>query len=344
MEIRRSLIAMDVDLEAAGVQRGYLRLPYSQDTSAYGHIPIPIVVARNGEGPTVLLTGGVHGDEYEGPIALARLICDLTLQAIRGRIIVVPSLNLPALLAGKRLSPIDGINLNRCFPGDRNGSPTNMIAHFVETELLVRADYCFDFHSGGSSLKYLPTLIAAPPRTAEQRAVYEQLIAAFRPPRLLYMDMLGEDRTIGAAAERRNVYFLTGEFGGAAEVCPDGLETLDRGLRNMLTSLGVFKGECPPTPLIETQFLSVKGSAHYLFAPKAGIFEPRFRLGEEVQAGQVAGYIHEPLTPWDAPAEIRFEGDGIAICMRANGRVSPGDCLGHLASEQPKSTTRVEGI
>src|SRR6478735_1011961 len=129
MEIRRSLIAMDVDLEAAGVQRGYLRLPYSQDTSAYGHIPIPIVVARNGEGPTVLLTGGVHGDEYEGPIALARLICDLTLKAIRGRIIVVPSLNLPALLAGKRLSPIDGINLNRCFPGDRNGSPTNLIAH-----------------------------------------------------------------------------------------------------------------------------------------------------------------------------------------------------------------------
>jgi predicted deacylase len=80
------------------------------------------------------------------------LVRDLRLDRLAGRIIAIPALNWPAYVAGTRTSPIDSLNLNRCFPGDRNGSPTEMIAHYVETALLPLATYCFDFHAGGASL------------------------------------------------------------------------------------------------------------------------------------------------------------------------------------------------
>jgi hypothetical protein len=137
----KSMIGASVDFDRDGLQKGTLRVPYSVHRSAYGHIAIPIAVAKNGAGPTVLLTGGVHGDEYEGPIALARLIRELDLAKLTGRLIVVPAVNYPAFVAGTRTSPIDDINLNRTFPGKRNGTATEMIAHYVTTELLPRSNY-----------------------------------------------------------------------------------------------------------------------------------------------------------------------------------------------------------
>jgi hypothetical protein len=79
-----SLIATDVDFERTGFQTGTLRLPWSHDRSAYGHIPIPLAVLNAGAGPTVLLTGGNHGDEYEGPVALMKLMQRLPSMKIRG--------------------------------------------------------------------------------------------------------------------------------------------------------------------------------------------------------------------------------------------------------------------
>ena len=76
-------------------------------------------MAKNGEGPTALLTGGNHGDEYEGPIALFDLARTIDPQQIRGRVILVPAMNYPAFQVGKRTSPIDNGNMNRSFLGNR---------------------------------------------------------------------------------------------------------------------------------------------------------------------------------------------------------------------------------
>ncbi len=118
-----SLIATDIDYERPGFQTGMLRLPWSHDRSAYGHIPIPLVVLSTlkvDDDPTVLLTGGNHGDEYEGPVALMKLMQRLPTLDIRGRLIVIPGLNFPAFTNGSRTSPIDGGNLNRLFAGARH--------------------------------------------------------------------------------------------------------------------------------------------------------------------------------------------------------------------------------
>src|SRR5262245_49768787 len=156
-----SLVSTDIDYAREGLQTGLLRVPHSHNRSAYGYIPIPIMVAKRGSGPTWLLTGANHGDEYEGPLALMALARNLPLDRLNGRIIIVPGLNMPAYRAGTRVSPIDQVNLNRAFPGDRDGTPTMILAHYVETVLMPLADYAMDFHSGGSSLDYLPTLFVS---------------------------------------------------------------------------------------------------------------------------------------------------------------------------------------
>src|SRR5690606_5421300 len=119
-----TLVTSTVDFAAPGKQDGGLRVPHSVTRRAYGVIPVPVAVLNNGEGPQILLTGGTHGDEYEGQVVLTRLIRQLRAEDIRGRLIVIPALNTPAAIAGTRVSPLDEGNLNRAFPGDPNGGPT----------------------------------------------------------------------------------------------------------------------------------------------------------------------------------------------------------------------------
>ena len=129
MSKRKSPISATVDFDAQGVQHGFLKLPISNDESAWGAVMIPVTVIANGEGPTALLTGGNHGDEYEGITALQKLSTSLKAEDVKGRVIIVPMMNTPAAQVGRRTSPMDGGNLNRSFPGDPDGSVTPLDSH-----------------------------------------------------------------------------------------------------------------------------------------------------------------------------------------------------------------------
>ena len=109
---------------------------------------------KNGSGPTVLFTGGVHGDEYEGQIAVSRLArrhCDPA--PIKGRVIMLPAVNVPAVLNDTRLSPVDHRDMNRCFPGNPRGTFSEMLAHFIDTVLLPLVDVSVDLHTAGHSME-----------------------------------------------------------------------------------------------------------------------------------------------------------------------------------------------
>src|SRR5690606_31366211 len=138
--MRPSPVTPTVDFEKDGVQHGFLRLPYSRDDSAWGAVMIPITVVKNGAGPTALLTGANHGDEYEGPIALFELAQRLTAAEVSGPVIIVPAFNYPAFRAATRTSPIDRGNMNRSFPGRPDGTVTEKIADFFQRHLVPRAD------------------------------------------------------------------------------------------------------------------------------------------------------------------------------------------------------------
>ncbi len=118
MSQKPSRLSTPIDFDAPGKQCDYVRLPHSVHRSAYGWLPIPIVCIRNGEGPTVLLMSGTHGDEYEGQVTLSKLVNQLEADDINGRLIILPMANYPAAKAGLRTSPIDELNLNRVYPGD----------------------------------------------------------------------------------------------------------------------------------------------------------------------------------------------------------------------------------
>src|SRR5690606_12165747 len=106
----------------------------------WGVIEIPIISVKNGAGPTVLLTGGVHGDEYEGPIAISRLARTRDPAQVQGRVIMIPAFNMPAVMNDTRLSPVDDRDINRYFPGNPRGTFSEMLAHFLDGYVLPHAD------------------------------------------------------------------------------------------------------------------------------------------------------------------------------------------------------------
>lgn len=324
-----SLITSTVDFAKQGLHAGHLRLPYSHDRSGYGFIPVPVAMLNSGEGPTLLLTGGNHGDEYEGPIALMKFVRRLADLKVAGRLIIIPALNFPAVMNASRTSPIDGGNLNRVFPGKRNGTLTEMIAHYLETVLFPMVDVAFDLHAGGASTNYLPTLLAAWPADDARKPQYSRLVDCIGAPRTLVMDLLGEDRTFAAAAERHGILFFCGEFGGHAVCNLDGLRIAEQSIERLMAGLGMVDG---PSHGNGTQVYAVQGHQHYIFAPQDGIFEPAFRLGDQIAAGQIAGWMHDPTQPLRPPVPIHFEGEGTALCIRALAQCRAGDCLGHLGA------------
>lgn len=330
-----TLINAEVDLDAEGKQHGYLRLPHSVHRSAYGWIPVPITVIRNGAGPTLLITAGVHGDEYEGQIAVSNLARTLDHGDIRGRLILLPMVNFPAAEAGMRTSPIDGGNLNRLYPGDPHGTPSQMMAHWHEEILLPTADFAVDLHSGGSSLIYPPTLLRGPSHSPEEEAGLARLMSAFDLPYAwVFTGGGGREstaRTAMGAANRKGVINVMAELGGAGCITPDVLHRTERGLRRILHTLGMLPGYTPDAPK-GTRALNVKGS---IYAYEAGLFVPLKGLGDAVEAGETVAQIHHPDTPGRAPETVASPYTGLVLAMRATAPVQRGDALYQIATDAP---------
>jgi predicted deacylase len=121
----RSRIVTEVDFDENGRRHGFVRSFHSVHSSAYGFIPIPKVVLKNGDGPTAMLVSGTHGNKYEGQVASCNLVKSLDPASIHGRVIILPAANCPPALVGRCTSPIDEDNLNRLLPGNPDGSVTD---------------------------------------------------------------------------------------------------------------------------------------------------------------------------------------------------------------------------
>ncbi len=330
MSVVSTAVYTGIDFEGSGKRWGRLHLPHSVTRSAYGVVPVPIAVIANGSGPTVLLMAGNHGDEYEGQIALGKLVRALAPDEVAGRIVVLPSANLPACRAGTRTSPLDGANLNRIFPADPARGPSHALAHYIEHELMAMADIAMDLHSGGSSLDYLPFVAATLTGDAERDRRALALMRAFGGPfGHLWADD-GAAATATGAAVRQGCIAIGGEFGGAGVVLPQRLAAVERGLANLLAAAGVLPGRKVEAtgPM---RAMTSEDEALYVFAPDAGVFVPCVALGCEVAPGDPAGAIHNLEHPERAPVPVHFRAGGLVCCLRAIGRVEPGDCLAHQA-------------
>jgi predicted deacylase len=329
-----SRISTRIDFDAPGRQTGFLRVPHSTHESAYGWIPVPVVCVRHGDGPTVLLMAGNHGDEYEGQVALMHLARTLRAEDVQGRLILLPAVNFPAANAGRRTSPLDGGNLNRAFPGDPDGGPTAAIAHYVDSVLLPMADYAADLHSGGSSLVYTPCALGNlfEGETARNAKVLELLRVFGAPVSYVAKKPMGADRAFGASARRRGVVAIGTEAGGGGTVSPVALRIAQSGLHRVLRHLGVVPGLAVEAST-GTRLVEVGGSDYFVYSTERGLVEPLVTPGDEVVAGQAAARIHFPDTPWREAETVHFERSGLVLCKRVPGRTERGDCLFHLGTD-----------
>lgn len=315
-----------VEFDQDGKQFGYLRVPFSTDLSAYGTIPIPVWCIRNGDGPTALLIAGNHGDEYEGQVGLSKLARSIEPENVRGRIIILPHLNLPATEAGRRLSPLDEGNLNRLFPGDPKGSPTQMIADYVASVMLPMADLVLDLHSGGRSLEYMPCSLIRSGGSNEETAKLVQLARIFGAPVCSVSDGSGGGggSTLSAWAQALGTPIITAELGGGGGIHRQGEQLARQGTLRILRHLNIL-------PEIETsapsvmRLMHVAGREAYVYASTSGIFDPTFDVGDLVQAGSVGGFIH-PFDD-DEPTLVRIKRSGLIACRRSITLTARGDCL-----------------
>ncbi len=332
MTTRPTRISTDIDFDKDGKQVSNLFMPWSMNDSAYKVIHIPIACIKNGPGPTMLFTAGTHGDEYEGQIGLLNLIRELEPENIQGRVIILAAANFPAAMAAQRLSPLDGGNLNRAFPGDPDGGPTAQISYYIANHLIPLASAYHDLHAGGRSLDYLTYCGMHLTQNEEVNQKQFALVKAFGPP-FSIVGRSSDDRLAQRGAHVRGIPAMGGEFGGRAAVSKTGVALVERGIRNTLAHLGILKTWTIQPPETPTRFMQLGGRDYFVYAPADGLFQPAVELGDWVEKGQLAGRLHFVEDPMRPPLEPRFQRAGLVVCKRAQGRAERGDCVAHLATD-----------
>src|SRR6476659_732175 len=236
------MVITSLDFDRPGKQQGFLQVPYSHNLGGWANVMIPITIIARGAGPTVLVLGGNHGDEYQGQIAAMKLARELTPEIVTGRIILIPSLNLPAARTATRLSPLDGMNMNRAFPGEPEGAVTSQIAHYLTTVLFPMSDVVIDIHSGGRSMEFLPCstmhLVSHP---EQRRKMLDAMLAWNADFAFLYADIAGTG-LLPVEAERQGRIVVTTEMGGGESIPAAVHRVTQSGLRNVLIHIGALKG------------------------------------------------------------------------------------------------------
>jgi N2-acetyl-L-2,4-diaminobutanoate deacetylase len=327
-------VSATIDLEADGKRFGALNVPHSSNESAWGALRVPLVVIQNGAGPTVLLTGGNHGDEYEGPIALIKLARSLEPDQIAGRVILLPALNLPAVLAGTRVSPIDQINMNRAFPGRWDGTVTAMIADYVSRRILPICDAVLDLHAGGKTLSFVPLCGMHVLADATQMARTEAALLAFGAPISLIIEEFDVAGMLDTAVERLGQPFLFTELGGGGAASAATVAIAERGILNVLRHFGVLEGA---PKAAATRLMHSPDPSYFTVSDDRGLFELLVDLGTEVEAGQPIAQIHDIERPARPPAVYGAERSGLLIGRRWPGLTAPGDCLAVIATDRPSA-------
>ncbi|MDX5360219.1 MAG: N(2)-acetyl-L-2,4-diaminobutanoate deacetylase DoeB [Alphaproteobacteria bacterium] len=323
-----SPITPTIDFDADGAHYGHLRLPYSRDDSAWGHVMIPVACLKNGDGPTVLLTGGNHGDEYEGPLALAGLSREIDVASMTGRAIFLPFMNHPAVMAATRTSPIDGGNLNRLFPGRPDGTVTQKIADYVARHLVPLADLVLDIHSGGRTLDFLPFAASHILPDKAQEAACAAARDAFGAPYAMSLLEIDAAGMLDTTVEEMGKVFVTTELGGGGTATARTVAIARTGVRNVLAHAGILPGPVEPARSVR---LDMPSGDCFVFADAAGLVEPCADLGDRVEAGDVIARIHAPDRLGAAPVEHRAKLSGLLAGRHFPGKVQMGDCLAVVA-------------
>jgi predicted deacylase len=283
---------------------------------------LPVLAARGIEdGPTLLVTGGVHGDEYEGPAAIHALFEAIDTAALRGRLIAVPVVHVAAWEARLRVSPADGQNLNRLFPGPPTApaGPTEALAQVV-FDMFVRAcDVLIDLHSGGAALVHLPMIGWYVGEEGVAKPCARQFGGGLHP--WIMPDVPG---VLSYEAHRAGKTALGAEWGGGARLDLAGVAAYTSGLRRVLSLLAML-----PAPLemvAPDERPPLQGD--YQETTQGGLFVPCVALGDRVTQGAPLGVLRD--APGNVIAEVRAERTGMLAALPHIALLRPGDRIAYI--------------
>ncbi|CAN5476801.1 succinylglutamate desuccinylase/aspartoacylase family protein [soil metagenome] len=284
-------------------------------------LQLPVLVARGRQpGKTIVVLGGVHGDEYEGMTAVRDVFRLLDPWEMRGNFIGVPVCNPPAFAAKSRTSPIDGLNLARVFPGQVDGTISQQIAHVLTTSVLLRADFLIDLHSSGSYMA-MAHLIGYFKGEGEQARVSREAALRFGIPLVWGHESVAEGRSLSPAHER-GIPWLYTECPSGGWLHEDYARSYADGVRKVMRYLEILSGTVDPI----TNFEEIAGEGDTdksLTAPIAGFLRPRVALLAKVRRGDVLGIV-EDLAGVQL-AEISAPVAGMVILRRNTPSVVAGD-------------------
>lgn len=286
----------------------------------YTNIDLSVRIIRaEKDGPVILLSGGLHGDEINGIEIVRRLISGDNLGLTSGSIIAIPLMNVYGFIQNVRGVP-DGKDINRSFPGTKNGSLAKLVAYTIVKQIIPIIDFGIDFHTGGASRA----------NYSQIRCVFEQkndleLAKAFAPPVILHSGLI--DKSFRKAASRSGKQILVYETGESMRFDEDGIGIAIRGTQRFLHHMKMRKSS--PPPLVKP---SIYRKSSWVRAKYAGIFNPKIKLGDVIKSRQVVGKITDPYG--NESFKLLSRTAGRVIGLNYSPVVHKGDALMHIATSE----------
>jgi uncharacterized protein len=284
-----------------------------------GGVNLPVLLVRGSEpGKCLVVTAGVHGDEYEGVRTIFDVYHQLDPGKMRGDFLSVPVSNPPAFWNGTRTSPLDGGNLARSFPGGLGSGVTSAIAYSMGPAIIARADFYLDLHSGGIRWLY-PTMIgygAGDERSLEGARAFGAKVMWGHPA-------TAAGRTI-TFAEEHGIPWLYSEAHGAGRIDPEDLAIFKRGVFNLLYLLQILPGVIETSP-VEYHLFGGGDLDAGLTASQPGFVVHDAVLFQRVRAGEVLGRLCNLLG--ETLEEYRSLTDGVLAVVRGFPIVAPGESV-----------------
>lgn len=271
-------------------------------------------------GPALLLTAGIHGDELVGVEILRRLLHSKRLRSIRGSLIIVPVVCMPAFLSRTRYLP-DRRDLNRLFPGSPDGSLGGRLAATFAQEVVTRCDFAIDFHTGASGRPNLPQIRISP---GEPRSM--ELAKAFKPPVILETGL--REGSLRSVFSNLGIPSLLFEGGEAFRLDPAPVRFGLRGVYSVMQHLDML----PPSRRKKepkTRTVTASGTS-WVRAPQGGLFTSLVELGNAVAPGTKLGLVGDPFGHHETP--IISELEGVVIGINREATADEGDALFHIAT------------
>jgi predicted deacylase len=281
-------------------------------------LPIFIRSSKN-DGPVVLISGGVHGDEINGVVTAKKILeeIDQGLELLKGTLIIIPLVNIYGFLSNSRTFP-DGRDLNRSFPGSKKGSLASRIAFIINEEIIPQIDLGIDFHTGGRMLSNHPQI-----RVDFKDKVGVDLAKAFATHFVVNSKHI--EKSFRKTAYKARKHLLVFEGGESMRLDNYAIEEGITGTKRLLHYLEMINA-----PQIPQNTIILKDS-EWTRAKASGIFYSSVKLGDEVKKGQIIARISDPYGQVIVPVKASINGH--VIGLNNNPVINVGDAVVHIGKE-----------